>query len=853
MIITPRPYQLTAVSECRQAVRDGFRRLILQAACGCHDPNQEILLYDGSLKQVQDIVTGDLLMGMDSTPRTVLRTIRGAGAMYRIVPTKGDSFLVNEDHVLTLVPTSVANPAHKDQLFDVTVRDFLNYSPWKQKFSLLVRSEGVTFPGTASLPIDPYFLGVLLGDGTLARSIGVSNPDPEIVAITYRQAQAYGLSVRVDQEGTSSATYHLTAGRQFQSSGGNPLLKQLQQLGLHGTTCDNKFIPKRYQTASPAQRYAILAGLLDTDGYLSNGVYEYSTKSARLAKDTAFVARSLGLACYIQRTYKTCQTGNGGEYYRLSISGHTDRIPCQVPRKKATPRQQVKNVCRTGFRIEPVGEGEFCGFTLDGDGRYLLDDFTITHNSGKTVMGCMLIEGALAKNKRTLFLANARELIRQCSDKLNSFGIHHGIIMRGHSYTPSAVQLASKDTLLSRAVRGESIPLPWADLIIVDEAHLSLSQQFMHLLEHYPHAIVVGLTATPTRSDGKGLGQYYETMIQAVSSKQLIQEGHLVGVKIYAPFIPNLKKVHTSRGDYVNAELAELMDKPKLVGDIVKTWQDLGEDRQTIAHCVNIAHSKSVQEAFAREGIHAVHVDKDTPPKDRARIFDEFRSGIIKILTNCGVCVTGVDFPVASCAIMARPTKSFSLFRQSTGRVLRPYDGPLGTKKDALILDHAGCCLIHGFPDEDVDWQLEAGASISDKVAKKLDAGDMKKPIVCPTCFFIFHSTDKCPQCGNILPKKKRTPPKGVTGYLTEMPRDVTASDGQQYYIRLWQKCLAMSANRNSTLNVAAGMFISETQGKPPWTMKFLPNLPDKRSDWSKKTAELFPQYIRRRRYDADH
>jgi hypothetical protein len=253
-----------------------------------------------------------------------------------------------------------------------------------------------------------------------------------------------------------------------------------------------KHVPHAYKTASRADRLKLLAGFIDADGSLSNGGYDVVGINEELIDDIIFVARSLGFAAYKSACKKTCgNNGKEGDYFRCNIGGDTDEIPCLIARKQAPPRRQKKSVLVTGIRVEPIGVGDYYGFEINGDRLFLLGDFTVTHN---TIIGCQIIRQAVEKRRRVLFLAHRRELIDQCAAKLDEAGVlHHGVILSGHAKAraPQApVQVASIQTLIRRE-------LPLADLVIIDEAHRALAKSYQHLLANYPHAKIIGLTATP--------------------------------------------------------------------------------------------------------------------------------------------------------------------------------------------------------------------------------------------------------------------------------------------------------------------------------------------------------------------
>lgn len=389
---------------------------VVNAPTGCHRAGQGILLANGDIKPVESVEVGDVLMGPDSRARYVERLIRGVGQMYIVQPVKGESFVVNEDHVLTLVRTCQGSPEEllrkrlrdrSGELVDVTVREWLGWSKAQKHIHKLIRV-AVDFAPADDLPIDPHFLGVLLGDGQMKTGkLNVTTPEPELVTEINAVAAERQLDVRSYQQTRWDGSVNLASTYAITNSSRKPhsMSQALRQLGLWGTASATKFIPAVYKTASRADRLALLAGLLDTDGYLGSNCFDFISKSPRLAADIAFVARSVGLAAYVTECEKTDQFGQGGIYHRVGISGHVDMIPCRVPRKQGHPRQQVKDVLRTGFTVQPLGLEPFYGFTLDGDGRYLLDNFTVTHNSGKTSFAA-----AMASRKRVLALVKTKNL-----------------------------------------------------------------------------------------------------------------------------------------------------------------------------------------------------------------------------------------------------------------------------------------------------------------------------------------------------------------------------------------------------------------------------------------------------------
>jgi superfamily II DNA or RNA helicase len=221
--------------------------------------------------------------------------------------------------------------------------------------------------------------------------------------------------------------------------------------------------------------------------------------------------------------------------------------------------------------------------------------------SGKTVVAAEIIRDAVSGGKRVLVLAHTREIIRQTSIKLYGYDIEHGIIQAGLVANPERpVQVASIQTLWTRAMRLERMPLPSADLLIVDEAHHCPAETYRKIVAEYPNAVLLGLTATPCRGDGRGLGDIFDIIVECPQVADLIAQGHLVRTRVYAPIDPDLRGVETRQGDYVESQLAGRMDRDNLVGDIVTQWHKYGERRRTVCFAVNVAHSLHIRDEFLK-------------------------------------------------------------------------------------------------------------------------------------------------------------------------------------------------------------------------------------------------------------
>ncbi len=367
----------------------------------------------------------------------------------------------------------------------------------------------------------------------------------------------------------------------------------------------------------------------------------------------------------------------------------------------------------------------------------------LSTGGGKTLLTASMIKSSLAKGKSALFIVHRRELVDQSSAAFSSLEIPHGIIAAGEleNYNHK-VQIASIQTLTRRLNRLRYEP----DLIIFDECHHTAANNWAELFKHFSASFKIGLTATPCRLDGKGLAAFYQDIVQGPSMSELIQQGFLSDYKLFAPSHIDVSGVKLQMGDYIKSELAKIVDTPKITGDVIREYKTRANGKRAAVFCINVEHSKHVTEQFNLAGIPAEHVDGASDREYRQSAIDRFRRGETLVLSNVEIFSEGFDLPSIECAILLRPTKSVSLYLQQVGRALRPAPG----KDFAIIIDHVRNCQMHGFPDDDREWEL-------DGVNKKIKKNELAVKI-CPTCFAALRLTAKaCGECGNTIPSKRET------------------------------------------------------------------------------------------------
>lgn len=353
---------------------------------------------------------------------------------------------------------------------------------------------------------------------------------------------------------------------------------------------------------------------------------------------------------------------------------------------------------------------------------------------GKTVLASHIIAGARRKGNRVCFVVPSVSLIDQTVQSFWTDGIRDvGVIQADHPMTDYSkpVQVASIQTLARRNIERQDF-----GLVLVDEAHQLFKSQ-IRWMESWSAVPFVGLTATPWT---RGLGKYYDDLIIAATTQELIDSGYLSPFRVFAPSHPDLSGVKTVAGDYHEGQLSEAMQKGTLVADIVDTWIDRGENRPTLAFCVDRAHAKHVQNQFLQSGVRCGYVDAYTDREERQELAEKFRSGELQVVANVGVLTTGIDWDVR-CIILARPTRSEILFTQIIGRGLRTADG----KQDCLILDHSDTHLKLGFVTDIQHKTLNDGKQNESSTQER----DEPLPKECSACSYLKPPrVATCPNCG---------------------------------------------------------------------------------------------------------
>lgn len=368
--------------------------------------------------------------------------------------------------------------------------------------------------------------------------------------------------------------------------------------------------------------------------------------------------------------------------------------------------------------------------------------YVLPTGGGKTVLFSHVTRETAARGNRVGVLVHRDELLRQGSASLGSLDVQHGLIAARHSMDLSQpVQVASVHTLARRLHR---LPRDFFDLLVVDEAHHSNAGMWAKVLEHFHRARVLGVTATPVRGDGRGLGEWYSHMILGPSPAWLTDNGFLAPARVLAPPGVVLQGLRKRMGDFDMKQAAEMLGAGQAMGSPLSHYRQHLDGRTAIAFCCSVAHAEAVADLFARNGVPAASIDGKMDGPTRERLLRDLGDGTLKVLTSCSLISEGTDVPSVAGAILLRPTQSVGLHLQMIGRALRYQPG-----KQAVILDHVGNTQRLGHHLEEREWTLEG--------TPKKDREKSPSVKVCPQCFAVMASArPRCGDCGHEFVPERR-------------------------------------------------------------------------------------------------
>lgn len=685
--IVPRPYQIDAANA---AFKHGRGMIRIGTGGGkCLGKGTGVLKFDGTICKVEDIRVGDYLMGPDSKKRKILSITNGVGPLFKINPKRAKSWVCNDVHILTLVKTDT------DEIIDIPLNEYLlknnKFKHHHKQFSVGVEFE----KNKEELLLDPYFLGLWFGDGNKSTNelkkiklraisnVGITNVDKEIIEYIYSISNENNLKVRKD------GIKYFYAGKKYRE---NIFLKLLRK-----EVGPNIIIPNKYLVSTRENRLKFLAGYLDSDGYLHNNSYEIVQKRKDWADCIAFVARSLGFRVTISEKYNKKYDRI---YYRMFISGNVNEIPLKILRKLAAPRKQKKNALRNGFSVESIGDGEYYGFEIDGDGRFLLDDFTVTHNTavaamiiakynlpsvvyviGKDLLYQFQKELSKFLNCEVGVIGDGKYEIKRfnvCSiwTAITSFGLKQSVSVDDEDWSPEIFEIAEDTKKKIKHIVENSL------VSVFDEAHYTSTNTIQSIYKASKNCrFLFGMSATPWKDGGDDLllESICGPRIFNMSASKLIDQGYLVQPKITVLNVPKIKEEPSSYHQAYSSYIVNNQIRNEMVINAAKTL--IGMGRKVLILIKQIKHGKIL--ANMLQGIPHYFLNGEIDSETREVVKEAFSDGRLKCLIASNILDMGVDIPVLDSLILAGSGKSSVRALQRIGRAIRKNED----KKDALVVE----------------------------------------------------------------------------------------------------------------------------------------------------------------------
>lgn len=697
-----RDYQIDAKDRACKAQRG-----IIKCATGggkCLGKSTPVLMFNGSIKVVEDVLEGDLLMGPDSKPRKVLSTCSGLDEMYNIIPTRGMPYIVNKPHILSLKMTKGSR--RDGEIVNISVENYL-----KQHNTFKHCAKGYRVPvnfNDRKVPLDPYFLGVWLGDGDSSGPT-VTTKDTEIVDFLNDFAVCHNLKVVIRKSKDRCEQYAISRGCRGGRNNSNCVLDILRTINV----IHNKHVPDDYKYNNRDVRLKVLAGLMDTDGSLHHEGYDFISKLEVLAEDTAYLARSLGLRAIVILCKKTCcNNGVVGDYYRVSISGDCSVIPVKISRKKAAVRKQKKDCLVFGFKLETLGSGEYYGFEIDGDGLFLLGDFTVTHNTA--IAASIISELGVTP---TVFYVTSVDLLKQAHDEISKFVHYHGVpievgMVGGGNKNIKDITVMTVQTAI-RSLGEKYIKFDDEDkddktdisdikadihdlirsskCIIFDECQHVAAKTCQLIADYSENAFYrYGMSATPYRDLGDDImiEACFGKPIVDISASFLIRRGYLVKPDIFflnvdnmfnCPYssYPKIYKYAIKENSLRNSWIAQIATKM------------ISEGRLPLILCKHIDHGKLLKSMIPDSTFLHGSISK----KKRLEHLNLMRERKCGVTLATSIFDEGIDVKPLDSLILAGSGKSATRALQRIGRILRPWPNRNNNqKKDAIAVDFMDHC-----------------------------------------------------------------------------------------------------------------------------------------------------------------
>jgi superfamily II DNA or RNA helicase len=676
--IALRPYQEEALGHISDAADRGVRSQLGVAATGLgkQAPLDEPVLTPAGWATMGDLQPGDEVIGVDGKP-VVVESIhpQGIQPVVRVTFRDGSWTRCGPEHLWT---TRSKHDKYRDRPWRTVTAAELQPG-WHIPVVEPVHLDDVP------LPIDPYTLGAILGDGSISSWGPTICTDTEII-------DHLGWPVDRPHETSPYTSYSKIPKR---------IVAALDSMGLLGSRSWEKHVPAIYLLGSPGQRLALLRGLMDTDGCtMRNGGAEFASASKALVEAVAELTRSLGgIARNItSRTPTYTYRGErkqGRTSWRVNVKLPADMCPFRLPRKTATWVAPTKyDPAKIVASVEPDGPDveQVCIKVANPDGLYVTRGYIVTHN---TIMFSSL---AQRMGVPTLILAHRDELITQAADKMLQVwpGADIGVVKAERNEVDHQVVVASVQTL-ARAKRREQLPADRFGLVVIDEAHHAKAISYLNIIEHLGAGsedgpLLVGVTATPDRGDGKGLNDVFDEITFTYDMLWGIRSGYLSDLRgMRVTLDADFSKVKKVRGDYDTGQSGQMLhdaDAPSLIAD---AWLKYASERKTLVFTPTVATAQECRDELRERGVVAEMVSGETPIDERRDILSRYAAGDVRVIANCAVLTEGFDDPDTSCIVVARPTRSRALYTQMIGRGTRRHPG----KTDCLVMDVVGASAEH--------------------------------------------------------------------------------------------------------------------------------------------------------------
>lgn len=644
----------------------------------CVMTNTKILMHDYSIKKVQDVKIGDLLMGPDGKPRKVVALGRGKEQSYRIIPNKGEAFCCNESHILSLKATGGAKMGGyvKGSIINISVKDYLSRSKTFKHITKLWWAP-IEFEHK-DLPVDPWVVGIWIGDGTKSGCAKLTKPDKDVQSGLKEWADKMGYYFDYRTDRTKNDSVKINTQEPWYGGQHRSAFRQIKDICVVG---DEKRIPKTYLTASRDQRLELLAGLIDSDGYSNNGLgYEITTKYEGLSEDIMQLCRGLGFRCTRNITKKSIKSiGFTGKYWRIQISGDLTAIPCKGHKKIRSMSNRV-DPTMSGFTIEDIGEQNYYGFELEGpDKLFLLWDHLVTHNT------TLMINTIRAyPNANIVVIAPGVDLVRQLyKDVTGERGIKDrevklicsGSKTKYMSFETNGVTICSADSL-------DKVDGGTPDIILADEPHALVTQARLPLIDKFTKARRYGFGATlKGRYDGRDklITGVFGPVITQRTYKEAVEEGAICPISVIFIRVPVTPLYSYDRDGCYNECLFKSAKMANLVSVLCN--EIIPEDWQTL---VFIKHEEQADLYMSTIGEDTtVAMAKRMTSKERDVITEKMRTNQIKRCLCTKIYVQGVTFSDVRVLINAEAGGNNTSAIQKPGRLAEIRPG----KKCGIVFD----------------------------------------------------------------------------------------------------------------------------------------------------------------------